>query len=299
MAKYNIKPSIKTAQTQKNDFARITRYFNPKKGVTRFRLVPIGTEPDGSVFPFRKVDFYGFNAFRQKTVSPTTFGKEDPIKKFILAKQMDQELKSELLKRFQVQTRYIAAVVVREKDDFSGTSLVGKENVRLLDLAKTQYEKILNWFLNEDEYGSIIYPDETGFDMEIVKTQDAQGKWTVEIDVKRKPSPLSPKADVIDSMMTLDLDSLIREEFTVLSDEELLGKLKDALVEINAASSQEEETVTAPAPRPTPAPRSQKEAASAPSRQEKAASPSAPVSGQIGDIDDAAIDALLADEDPF
>lgn len=239
--KYNIKASVASAKKKQNDLNRIRRYFKLPKKVTRLRLVPIGESPlDGGIYPFREVQRYKYDAFkRSNIICPTMYGGNDPIRSYIFSQidsgAIDQATGRALLDRFKVETRYVAAAVIRENDEDTGKTVTGPDDIKFVDMARNTFNDILKFFIQDEKYGSVIQPGDDGFDIEIDKGQDAGGKWYVKADVVRRPSPLAGDA-AIQKILEADFDALIREEFVAVSEDELMKMFQEQLQNLMAGS---------------------------------------------------------------
>lgn len=157
-----------------------------KEGTLRVRLRPTGEEND---FVFEISQFY-LGAEIKGVISPASIGQPCAImEKYEELRDSDDPDDKEFAKRFSLRKRFLAPVVVYS--DSKGKK-VDKDNTgKMVMLVNSQYEKIIDLFLDNDEWGDMTDP-KTGYDLKLIRT--GTGQYDTEYDVQPcKPTPI-PKA---------------------------------------------------------------------------------------------------------
>lgn len=160
--------------------------WRPEPGEYKIRMLPWSNLPKGEILVERWF-YYGIGR-KSGIVAPRQFGKPDPINEFIVKLHEENTPESlAMAKRLYPKMKAFAPIIVR------GSEGAG---VKLWGLAKTPYQRILSFYLDED-IGDVS--DLTsGFDLK-VKVTKRQGTfgtmYNTEIDPMKRPSPLSTDAN--------------------------------------------------------------------------------------------------------
>jgi hypothetical protein len=158
--------------------------WKPKPGKQVLRIVPYKFVPD---FPFIELKFY-YNMNKKTYLSPSTFGRPDPILE--LAESLKSNGSKEewtLGRSLEPKMRTYAPVIVRGEED---------AGIRFWGFGKQVYEELLG-YIAEPDYGDITDPD-TGRDIILeFKTAKEVGKSYPETSIRIRPtaSPIAEKGD--------------------------------------------------------------------------------------------------------
>ena len=188
-------------------------FWKPEPGKQVVRIVPYKHNKDN---PFIELYFH-YNLGNNKTyMSPTSFGKPDPVAEFA-DKLKSTGNKDEWIqgKRLEPKMRTFAPVVVRGQES---------EGVKFWGFGKTVYQELLSVIADPD-YGDITDPT-TGRDIMIERQTPAEagnqyGKTTVR--VKPNQTPITEDADMLKGIF--DNQSDLTELYT----EPSYDDLKEAL----------------------------------------------------------------------
>jgi len=208
-------------------------FLTLQEGVQTVRLVPLKDATDGLPFQSFQFHYHGQTSF----VSPRSFGKTDPIADFgdsITSEGgLSKEDWIEVRKKFSPQERVYAPVIVRGKED---------EGVKLWGFSPKIYEQLLAYYTDEDV--GVIHDPVEGYDIKVTYTPKTKGGGfaKTEIDVARKPSPLSKDKELVAKW--LDEQPRISDHLVQKTDAELREILNNIVNRPSAASvlSSSEET---------------------------------------------------------
>ncbi len=152
--------------------------WKPGPGEYKIRGLANPSAPEGQ--PFVERWFYYF--VKPAILAPNQFKKEDPIND--LLRKLYSSGKPEdraIAKKLQPKMRAYMPIIVRGQEDLG---------VQVFSFGKIIYQKLLNYFLDE-EVGDILDPD-GGFDLKVSITKAPGAEFAdTEIDASRKSSPLS------------------------------------------------------------------------------------------------------------
>lgn len=193
-----------------------------KEGTIRVRLMNTGDDND---FIAEVLHFY-LGPTLKGVISPETISEPCAVlEKYHELKESDNPDDKDLAKSFSPKKRYLAPVIVYT--DLKGTK-VDKDNTgKLVQLSVGQYEKLIDLYLDEDEWGDMTDP-ENGYDVKLIRS--GTGQFDTEYDVqpcKNSPVPAEFKDKVV------DLDGMVRavvptyEETTELINSFLSGDVDD------------------------------------------------------------------------
>lgn len=155
-------------------------YFIFKEGTSRLRHVDVGEEME----PAFEVQYVFINKDEGGFISPATFGEKCAFKEAYeqLAKSKKEEDKG-FAKKIQPKRKFVS-LAYRYKDD-KGTEVDSENGVKLALLTKSQYEAMIDLWLDE-ENGDFTNPN-TGYDLKHKRVGSGQmdTKYTV---IACKPS---------------------------------------------------------------------------------------------------------------
>ena len=203
---------------------RSTNLWKPQPGKTQIRILPYKLNTDT---PFIEL-FFHYDLGGKSYLSPTSFGRPDPIEEFAdKLKQSGNREDWRLGKKLEAKLRTFAPVVVRGEES-QGTKFWG--------FGKTVYQELLSLIADPD-YGDISDPI-NGRDVVVeFKTAEETGASFPKTSIRVKPNqtPITEDKAVLTNL--LDDQKDIREVYNELSYDELAESLGDWL-----NPSEEEET---------------------------------------------------------
>lgn len=233
-----VRERLKKAQSsgggnfEKIDYDKL--YFKPKTDTTySVRIVPNKLDKE---FPFTEVETHNYNAFKKTIPTLRNWSEADPIVEFRqglydeirkLEKDKTQDpqevakIKAEneaIAKSISPRTKYALPVIVRGQE---------QDGVKIWELGKTDYEAVLV-ILSDEDNGDITDVVD-GTDLKVVGytaiMQATKKPYTaVNITLKRKSSPLSEDADLVEKWLEEQKDP--REVFKKYTAEELKELLR-------------------------------------------------------------------------
>ncbi len=128
---------------------RTTNLWKPQPGKTQIRIIPYKLNSDT---PFIEL-FFHYDLGGKSFLSPTSFGRPDPIEEFAdKLKQSGNREDWRLGKKLEAKLRTFAPVVVRGEES-QGTKFWG--------FGKTVYQELLSLIADPDDAGML---DVVGFD---------------------------------------------------------------------------------------------------------------------------------------
>ena len=205
---------------------RSTNLWKPQPGKTQIRILPYKLNTDT---PFIEL-FFHYDLGGKSYLSPTSFGRPDPIEEFAdKLKQSGNREDWRLGKKLEAKLRTFAPVVVRGEES-QGTKFWG--------FGKTVYQELLSLIADPD-YGDISDPI-NGRDVVVeFKTAEETGASFPKTSIRVKPNqtPITEDKAVLTDL--LDNQKDIREVYNELSYDELAEALGDWL-----SPGEEEETTT-------------------------------------------------------
>ena len=205
---------------------RSTNLWKPQPGKTQIRIIPYKLNTDT---PFIEL-FFHYDLGGKSFLSPTSFGRPDPIEEFAdKLKQSGNREDWRLGKKLESKLRTFAPVVVRGEEQ-GGTKFWG--------FGKTVYQELLS-IIADPDYGDISDPI-NGRDVVVeFKTAEETGASFPKTSIRVKPNqtPITENKAVLTNL--LDDQKDIREVYNELSYDELAEALGDWL-----SPGEEEETTT-------------------------------------------------------
>ena len=207
---------------------RSTNLWKPQPGRTQIRILPYKLNTDT---PFIEL-FFHYDLGGKSFLSPTSFGRPDPIEEFAdKLKQSGNREDWRLGKKLESKLRTFTPVVVRGEES-GGTKFWG--------FGKTVYQELLS-IIADPDYGDISDPI-NGRDVVVeFKTAEETGASFPKTSIRVKPNqtPITEDKAVLTNL--LDNQKDITEVYNELSYDELAEALGDWL---NPSDGEEETTKT-------------------------------------------------------
>ena len=207
---------------------RSTNLWKPQPGKTQIRIIPYKLNTDT---PFIEL-FFHYDLGGKSFLSPTSFGRPDPIEEFAdKLKQSGNREDWRLGKKLESKLRTFTPVVVRGEES-GGTKFWG--------FGKTVYQELLS-IIAAPDYGDISDPV-NGRDVVVeFKTAEETGASFPKTTIRVKPNqtPITEDKAVLTDL--LDNQKDITEVYNELSYDELAEALGDWL---NPSDGEEETTKT-------------------------------------------------------
>ena len=205
---------------------RSTNLWKPQPGRTQIRILPYKLNTDT---PFIEL-FFHYDLGGKSFLSPTSFGRPDPIEEFAdKLKQSGNREDWRLGKKLESKLRTFAPVVVRGEEQ-GGTKFWG--------FGKTVYQELLS-IIADPDYGDISDPI-NGRDVVVeFKTAEETGASFPKTTIRVKPNqtPITEDKAILTDL--LDNQKDITEVYNELTYDELAEALGDWL-----NPSDDEETTT-------------------------------------------------------
>lgn len=171
----------------KNSNNRTSNIWKPEPGDHQIRIVPYAHNVEN---PFIELYFH-YNLGKRSVLSPTTFGRPDPVVEFAEKLKQTGEKEDWLMgRKLEPKMRTYVPIIVRG---------VEKEGVKFWGFGKQLYEEILS-FIADPDYGDIT-DLKNGRDIVVtVKSAEEVGKTYAETSIRIKPkeTPVSTESDIIE-----------------------------------------------------------------------------------------------------
>ena len=205
---------------------RSTNLWKPQPGKTQIRILPYKLNTDT---PFIEL-FFHYDLGGKSFLSPTSFGRPDPIEEFAdKLKQSGNREDWRLGKKLESKLRTFAPVVVRGEEK-GGTKFWG--------FGKTVYQELLS-IIADPDYGDISDPI-NGRDVVVeFKTAEETGASFPKTSIRVKPNQIPITEDKAVLTDLLDNQKDITEVYNELTYDELAEALGDWL---NPSDGEEETT---------------------------------------------------------
>ena len=207
---------------------RSTNLWKPQPGKTQIRILPYKLNTDT---PFIEL-FFHYDLGGKSFLSPTSFGRPDPIEEFAdKLKQSGNREDWRLGKKLESKLRTFTPVVVRG-EEAGGTKFWG--------FGKTVYQELLS-IIADPDYGDISDPI-NGRDVVVeFKTAEETGASFPKTSIRVKPNQIPITEDKAVLTDLLDNQKDITEVYNELTYDELAEALGDWL---NPSDGEEETTKT-------------------------------------------------------
>ena len=195
---------------------RSTNLWKPQPGRTQIRILPYKLNTDT---PFIEL-FFHYDLGGKSFLSPTSFGRPDPIEEFAdKLKQSGNREDWRLGTKLEAKLRTFAPVVVRGEES-QGTKFWG--------FGKTVYQELLS-LIGDPDYGDISDPI-NGRDVVVeFKTAEETGASFPKTSIRVKPNQIPITEDKAVLTDLLDNQKDITEVYNELSYDELAEALGDWL----------------------------------------------------------------------
>jgi len=207
---------------------RSTNLWKPQPGKTQIRIIPYKLNTDT---PFIEL-FFHYDLGGKTFLSPTSFGRPDPIEEFADKLKQSGNREDWLLgKKLESKLRTFSPVVVRGEES-GGTKFWG--------FGKTVYQELLS-IIADPDYGDISDPV-NGRDVVVeFKTAEETGASFPKTTIRVKPNQIPITEDKAVLTDLLDNQKDITEVYNELTYDELAEALGDWL---NPSDGEEETTKT-------------------------------------------------------
>jgi len=195
---------------------RTTNLWKPQPGKTQIRILPYKLN---SETPFIEL-FFHYDLGGKSFLSPTSFGRPDPIEEFAdKLKSSGNREDWKLGKKLEAKLRTFAPVVVRGEEG-QGSKFWG--------FGKTVYQELLS-IIADPDYGDISDPV-NGRDVVVeFKTAEETGASFPKTSIRVKPNQTAITEDKAVLTNLLEDQKDIREVYNELSYDELTEALQDWL----------------------------------------------------------------------
>ena len=186
MTKESLKDRLRKKQSELKSKSGSGNILFLKDGQTvRARILPAGKEQE---FVIEVIQFY-LGSEIKGVISPATFGEPCAIYDAYneLKSSKDNEEK-EMAKKFNPRRRYLAYCVLYK--DGRGKE-VDDNSPKFVLLTSSQYQKILDLYMDEAEWGDMTQLDDNGYDVKFGRT--GSGKMDTEYTVSPCKNTACPK----------------------------------------------------------------------------------------------------------
>lgn len=233
-----LKNKLKSFNRKGNAEERNAALWKPPEGKSIIRIVPLKENPSN---PFIELNFH-YGIGNKTYLSPTSFGKRDPIAEFADAIIADESMpvkeRYAQAKPFRPKARTYIPVIVRGEED---------KGVRLYSFGTSVYKQLAAFMVDED-YGDITDP-RNGRDITLEYTPGEKSDTKLpqtSIRIKPNQTPLSTNPELVEKWLTQQPN--IRELYEEPSYEELSSALQKYVNDgvPQSAGSKEEEPESKP-----------------------------------------------------
>lgn len=173
----------------KNSNNRTSNIWKPEPGDHQIRIVPYVHNLEN---PFIELYFH-YNLGKRSILSPSTFGRPDPVVEFAEKLKQTGEKEDWLMgRKLEPKMRTYVPILVRGLE---------KEGVKFWGFGKQLYEEILS-FIADPDYADIT-DFKTGRDIVVtVKSAEDVGRSYAETTIRIKPkeTPVTTDADIIEKI---------------------------------------------------------------------------------------------------
>ena len=168
---------------------RTTNLWKPQPGKTQIRIVPYKLQKDT---PFIEL-FFHYDLGGKSYLSPTSFGRPDPIEEFATKlKTSGNGDDYKLGKKIEAKMRTYAPIIVRGEEN---------EGVKFWGFGKMVYQELLS-IIADPDYGDITDPV-NGRDIVVeFKTSEETGRSFPMTSIRVKPNQ-TPVTENTDTMKTI------------------------------------------------------------------------------------------------
>ena len=210
---------------------RTSNLWKPQPGKSQIRIVPYKLNTDT---PFIEL-FFHYDLGGKSFLSPTSFGRPDPIEEFAdKLKSSGNREDWRLGKKLEAKLRTFAPIIVRTEE---------QEGVKFWGFGKTVYQELLSVIADPD-YGDISDPI-NGRDVVVeFKTAEELGASFPRTNIRVKPNqtPITEDRKLLQNLLEEQKD--IREIYNELTYDELAEALQEWLNPKDDDEEEEETTTT-------------------------------------------------------
>ena len=199
-----------------------------KEGTIRVRVLPTGEDNDfvmevNTVYLGPKVG---------GVISPSTFGEPCAIKEAFtkLSNSKNSEDKS-LAKKLTERKKYLMPCIIFT--DLKGKNIDEDKGVKLVQIPGTMYQEIIDYYLDEDEWGDLTDPKK-GYDLKL--TRSGSGKNDTTYSVQPCKNTQLPK----EWAKPVDLEELVRAIIPSYEDTE--EKLNEFMIATESGDDDEDDS---------------------------------------------------------
>ena len=186
MAKESLKERLKKKQAELKSRGNSGNIVFLKDGQTiRARILPAGKEQE---FVVEVIQFY-LGSELKGMISPATFGEPCAIwDSYNELKNSKDPEEKEMAKKFNPRRRYLAYCIVYK--DERGKE-IDENSPKFILLTSGQYQKVLDLYMDDSEWGDMTQLDENGYDIKFGRT--GTGKTDTEYTVVACKNTVCPK----------------------------------------------------------------------------------------------------------
>lgn len=187
MAKSSLKERLRKEREDLKNRKNTGNLIFLKDGQTRrIRILNMGEEES---FAQEVTQFY-LGSDIKGVISPDTFGEPCGIMEaYSELRESDDDGDKELAAKFPPRQRWVVLCALYK--DEAGKELDEQNSPKFMLLTSTQYQDILDLYLDEDEWGDMTHP-KTGYDLKL--SRSGSGKTDTEYTVKPCKNTPAPKA---------------------------------------------------------------------------------------------------------
>ena len=196
----------------KNANNRTSNIWKPEPGEHQIRIVPYAHNREN---PFIELHFY-YNFSKKSLLSPSSFGRPDPIFEFAKKLQQAGDKESWIAgKKLEPKMRTYVPVIIRGQEN---------EGVKFWGFGKQIYQELLS-FIADPDYGDITDLHEGRDIVVTVKSAEEAGKSYAETTIRIKPKQ-TPATDNPAVLEKIKEQPEITELYPEPSYEELKSQLR-------------------------------------------------------------------------
>jgi hypothetical protein len=186
---------------QASEFSKLL--WKPKEGTQKVRIVPYKFNPES---PFIELAFY-YNLGGKHYLSPSSFGKPDPIQEVIEAlRSGGSNEEKEIAKKLQATPRTYVPIIVRGEEE---------QGVRYWGFGVQVYKQLLKLMTNP-EWGDITsYAEGNDIEVEFKKVSNKKNVKTGQAFPETNITPSPRKTPVVDPTRK-DLMEKVKEQTDIL-----------------------------------------------------------------------------------
>lgn len=168
----------------KNSTNRSSNIWKPEPGEHQIRIVPYAFNLEN---PFIEL-FFHYNLAKRSILSPTSFGRPDPVVEFSEKLKQAGDKESWIMgRKIEPKMRTFVPILVRGQE---------KDGVKFWGFGKQVYEELLS-FIADPDYGDITSLTDGRDVVMTVKTAEETGKSFAETSIRIKPKETAASTDPV------------------------------------------------------------------------------------------------------